>query len=142
MEFILFIYNTFQDKRLSPVGTAPFVLQGLTFSLYGALIKRWQVGPVLGNAVVSPVSCVPALIAHAAMPTGFANPTIAEYLHGRFDRRYRSAELLSRSASPNSRNGCPVASMRSRLDNEDDEHHPHCQRPDGLRPRHLRRPAP
>lgn len=126
VEFILFIYNTFQDKVLSPVGTAPFVLQGLTFSLYGVLIKRWQVSPVLGTAVVSSVSCVPVLIAHAAMPTGFANSTIAEYLHGRSDRRHRNAELLSRSAPPDSRNGCPMVSMRSRLDNEDDDRHPHC----------------
>lgn len=77
---LLFIYNTFQERGLSPVGTALFVLQGLMFSLYGVLIKRWQVSPVLGTAVVSLVSCPPALIAHAAMPTGFADSTIAEIL--------------------------------------------------------------
>lgn len=81
---LLFIYNTFLAKGLSPVGTALFVLQGLMFSLYGVLIKRWQVSPVLGTAVVSLVSCLPAFAAHAVTPTGFAQSTMAEILFQAF----------------------------------------------------------
>lgn len=81
---LLFIYNTFLSKGLSPVGTALFVLQGLMFSLYGVLIKRWQVSPILGTAVISLVSCFPAFIAHAVMPTGFSASTMTELLFQAF----------------------------------------------------------
>ncbi|CAM5187314.1 hypothetical protein CDEF62S_04731 [Castellaniella defragrans] len=81
---LLFIYNTFLAKGLSPVGTALFVLQGLMFSLYGVLIKRWQVSPVLGTAVVSLASCLPAFIAHATTPTGFLDSTMQEILFQAF----------------------------------------------------------
>ncbi|QCG68252.2 DMT family transporter [Pseudomonas veronii] len=81
---LLFIYNTFLATGLSPAGTALFVLQGLMFSLYGVLIKRWQVSPILGTAVVSLVSCLPAFIAHATTPTGFLDATIQEILFQAF----------------------------------------------------------
>ncbi|MGB3435263.1 DMT family transporter [Achromobacter sp.] len=81
---LLFIYNTFLTKGLSPAGTALFLLQGLMFSLYGVLIKRWQVSPVLGTAAISLASCVPAFIAQAVTPTGFADSSVAEILFQAF----------------------------------------------------------
>jgi len=57
----LFIYNTLLVTDISLIGTALFVLQGLMFSMYGVLIKRWSVDPILGTAVISTVSCIPAL---------------------------------------------------------------------------------
>ncbi|WP_152601999.1 DMT family transporter [Burkholderia paludis] len=81
---LLFIYNTFLAKGLSPAGTALFVLQGLMFSLYGILIRKWQVNPVLGTAVVSLASCLPACVAHATTHTGFADATMKEIIFQAF----------------------------------------------------------
>ncbi|MCX8997460.1 DMT family transporter [Rhizobiaceae bacterium BDR2-2] len=81
---LLFIYNTFLVKGLSPAGTALFVLQGLMFSLYGVLIKRWQVGAIPGTAAVSLASCLPAFIAHASTRTGFAAAPVMELLFQAF----------------------------------------------------------
>ena len=81
---LLFIYNTFLNEDLSPIGTTLFVLQGLMFSLYGVLIKRWQVSPILGTAIVSLVSCAPAFMAHAMVHTGFTESTPAEVLFQAF----------------------------------------------------------
>lgn len=73
-----FIYNTFLVDGLSPLGTTLFVLQGFMFSLYGVLIKRWKVDPVLGTAVISIMSCLPAAISHATTNTGFESATTFE----------------------------------------------------------------
>lgn len=81
---LLFIYNSFLEQGLSPAGTALFVLQGLMFSLYGFLVRHWQVKPVLGAAVVSLGSCPPAFIAHATTRTGFHDAAIAEILFQAF----------------------------------------------------------
>ncbi|MCG8708582.1 DMT family transporter [Brenneria sp. 4F2] len=75
---LLFIYNTFLTRGLSTLGTTLFVLQGLMFSLYGVLIKRWRVEPILGTAVVSLSSCFPAMFSHATMQTGFGSATMVE----------------------------------------------------------------
>lgn len=58
---LLFMYNTLLVDGLSSSGAMLFVLQGFMFSLYGVLIKRWNVDAVLGTAVVALMSCLPAL---------------------------------------------------------------------------------
>ena len=69
---LLFIYNTFLVEGISLLGTALFVLQGFMFSMYGVLIKRWSVDAVLGTAVISMVSCAPALYFLSTLDMGFA----------------------------------------------------------------------
>lgn len=59
---LLFLYNTLFVDGLSSFGAMLFVLQGFMFSMYGVLIKRWNVDPVMGTAVVALMSCIPALV--------------------------------------------------------------------------------
>ncbi|WP_110643496.1 DMT family transporter [Salinicola sp. CPA57] len=68
----LFVYNTFLVASLSSLGTSLFVLQGFMFSLYGVLIKRWNVDPILGTAAISLASGIPALLTHGFVETGFS----------------------------------------------------------------------
>lgn len=75
---ILFIYNTFLVESISLIGTALFVLQGFMFSMYGVLIKRWSVDAVLGTAVVSLTSCVPAIYLLATETMGLRDATVVE----------------------------------------------------------------
>ncbi|MGP5309220.1 EamA family transporter [Vreelandella alkaliphila] len=74
----MFVYNTFLVEGLSPAGTSLFVLQGLMFSLYGVLIQRWQVDPILGTAVISIMSCLPAAAVHMVADTGFGAASMIE----------------------------------------------------------------
>lgn len=74
----MFIYNTFLVADLSPTGTALFILQGLMFSLFGVLTKRWSVDPITATAAVSLVSFVPATLFFWAADTGFSRATPSE----------------------------------------------------------------
>ncbi len=75
---LLFLYNTLLVDGLSSAGALLFVLQGFMFSMYGVLIKRWNVDPVLGTAVVVLLSCVPALEASINGSLGLAGSTVLE----------------------------------------------------------------
>ena len=75
---ILFVLNTFIVDGISLVGTCLFVLQGFMFSMYGVLIRRWQVDAILGTAVISVASAVPAIFMLAVDSEGLLSASGSE----------------------------------------------------------------
>lgn len=76
----LFVYNASRVAAISLLGTALFVLQGFMFSMYGVLIKRWELNAVLGTAVISVTSCAPALYLLFTADMGFARASTSELI--------------------------------------------------------------
>ncbi|MEL6520974.1 MAG: DMT family transporter [Pseudomonadota bacterium] len=74
----LFVYNTLLVTELSSTGTALFVLQGLMFSLFGVLTRRWNIDPLTATAAVSLVSCIPAILLFWVAETGYAKASASE----------------------------------------------------------------
>lgn len=77
---VLFVYNTFLVEGLSAIGTALSILQGVMFSMYGVLVKRWQVDPVLGTATVALISCIPAVFVTMTADMGFNQASLTELI--------------------------------------------------------------
>ncbi|AJQ97777.1 DMT family transporter [Gynuella sunshinyii] len=77
---MLFVFNTFLVETISLMGTMLFILQGFMFSMYGVLIKRWGVDAILGTAVVSITSCIPALYFLVTTDTGIFQASTSELI--------------------------------------------------------------